>query len=121
MDGEGRMVEYATQKILDLTNIQQYYEESRLEWFFETKIGGLANVLGTARGVVGVVVVVVLVVVVVVVVVTLAVAICISLSSPFVVFFLCFFFFCFFFFSIALSLPQPQKSLRNSCCNCGGH
>ena len=63
MDGEGRMVEYATQKILDLTNIQQYYEESRLEWFFETKIGGLANVLGTAR--------------VVVVVVVLAVAICI--------------------------------------------
>jgi hypothetical protein len=45
MDGEGRMVEYATQKILDLTNIQQYYQESRLEWFFETKIGGLANVL----------------------------------------------------------------------------
>ena len=64
------MVEYATQKILDLTNIQQYYEESRLEWFFETKIGGLANVLGTAR------------VVVVVVVVVLAVVICISLSHP---------------------------------------
>ena len=104
------MVEYATQKILDLTNIQQYYEESRLEWFFETKIGGLANVLGTAR----------VVVVVVVVVVVLAVAICISLSHPLL-----------FSFLFLLLLPlllfdrpffaQPQKSLRNSCCNCGGH
>ena len=30
----------------------------------------------------------------------------------------CFFFFCFFF---SIALPQPQQSLQNSCCNCGGH
>ena len=45
-DATERMKCYKDQKIIDLTKMHNNYESSRLQWYFETKVNGLANVLG---------------------------------------------------------------------------